>query len=33
MLGFRTKVSLEEGLERLVRWWEAQRALKLQTCA
>jgi UDP-glucose 4-epimerase len=33
LLGFRAEVSLEEGLERLVRWWEEARALELSTCA
>jgi UDP-glucose 4-epimerase len=28
MLGFRAQVSLEEGLSRLVSWWERQRALE-----
>lgn len=28
MLGFRPQVSLEEGLSRLVSWWERQRALE-----
>jgi UDP-glucose 4-epimerase len=29
MLGFRARVSLEEGLERLVNWWEAERSVGL----
>ena len=28
MLGFRAQVSLEEGLSRLVTWWERQRAIE-----
>ena len=28
MLGYRAQVSLEEGLSRLVSWWERQRALE-----
>lgn len=28
MIGFRAEVSLEEGLSRLVSWWERQRALE-----
>jgi len=31
LLGFRTQVSLEEGLSRLVTWWERQRALEVAT--
>jgi len=27
MLGFRARVALEEGLERLVTWWEAERSV------
>jgi UDP-glucose 4-epimerase len=30
VLGFRARVGLDEGLERLVRWWQAQRAAVLQ---
>jgi UDP-glucose 4-epimerase len=30
LLGFRVRVGLEEGLERLVRWWQAQRAVATQ---
>jgi UDP-glucose 4-epimerase len=30
ILGFRAHVGLEEGLERLVRWWQAQRAVAAQ---
>ena len=33
LLGFRTQISLEDGLERLVRWWKEQRTLELSTCA
>ena len=33
LLGFRAEVPLEEGLGRLVRWWEAERMLELSTCA
>src|SRR3982751_2087004 len=29
MLGFRAQVSLDEGLERLVAWWEAERSVGL----
>lgn len=32
-LGFRAQVSLEEGLARLVRWWEKQRVADLSTCS
>jgi UDP-glucose 4-epimerase len=31
LLGFRGRVSLEEGLEHLVCWWEQQRALELSS--
>jgi nucleoside-diphosphate-sugar epimerase len=30
LLGFRASVGLEEGLERLVRWWQAQKAVAAQ---
>jgi UDP-glucose 4-epimerase len=30
ILGFRARVGLEEGLDRLVRWWQAQRAVAAQ---
>lgn len=33
LLGFRAEIPLEDGLERLVRWWEEERALELSTCA
>jgi nucleoside-diphosphate-sugar epimerase len=32
-LGFTAQVSLEEGLGRLVRWWEKQRAADLSACS
>jgi UDP-glucose 4-epimerase len=32
LLGFKAEVSLEEGLRRLVRWWEQQRAAELSAC-
>jgi UDP-glucose 4-epimerase len=32
LLGFRTQVSLEEGLSRLVHWWEQQRTAELSAC-
>jgi UDP-glucose 4-epimerase len=31
MLGFQTRVSLEEGLRRLVAWWQAERESELET--
>jgi UDP-glucose 4-epimerase len=30
-LGFRTKIDLEEGLERLVKWWQSNRELEANT--
>jgi UDP-glucose 4-epimerase len=30
ILGFRARVGLEEGLDRLVRWWQAQRVVAAQ---
>jgi UDP-glucose 4-epimerase len=33
LLGFRTQVSLEEGLSQLVHWWEQQRTAELSACA
>jgi UDP-glucose 4-epimerase len=33
LLGFRAEVPLEEGLKRLVHWWEEERKLELSTCA
>jgi UDP-glucose 4-epimerase len=32
LLGFRTRISLEEGLQRLVQWWTKERAAQLTTC-
>ncbi len=32
MLGFRTEVSLEQGLERLVEWWRAAKSPELLAC-
>jgi UDP-glucose 4-epimerase len=32
LLGFRARVSLEEGLRRLVEWWSAKEALQLAAC-
>ena len=31
-LGFRARISLEEGLDRLVSWWEQQRIADFSTC-
>ena len=33
LLGFRAEIGLEQGLRRLVHWWEEQRACELSTCA
>lgn len=33
MLGFRAQVSLEQGLDRLVAWWQASRQADLLACA
>jgi UDP-glucose 4-epimerase len=30
MLGFRADVSLEEGLERLVKWWQQARSTAVE---
>ena len=32
-LGFKARFSLEDGLSRLVRWWEHQRVADLSSCA
>jgi UDP-glucose 4-epimerase len=31
-LGFRARISLEQGLRRLVTWWQQQRIADLSTC-